>query len=190
MFDDTVLVGMNIDVWSLFIVVVDRDDCVYEVSNGKVVVDSCVIDFEYRVDSTIDTFVVLYVSVSADDVAVSMDVAYECAIVDKDKYSPALDVSSTLRNVVSLLVLEIPFVVEMNPVVDSSDSIDEVWSLCEPNRVVSVDVSENISAVVDVSDDVDRVEYSVEVESCSLVVVKVLINNSVDSELVLDTPGV
>jgi hypothetical protein len=55
---------------------------------------------------------------------------------------------------------------------------------------VSVDVSENISAVVDVSDDVDRVEYSVEVESCSLVVVKVLINNSVDSELVLDTPGV
>jgi hypothetical protein len=40
-----------------------------------------------------------------------MDVAYECVIVDNDKYSPALDVSSTLRNVVSILVLEIPFVV-------------------------------------------------------------------------------
>jgi hypothetical protein len=60
-----------------------------------------------------DNFVVPRVSVSGDEVAVSMDVAYECVIVDNDKYSPVLDVSSTLRNVVSLLVLEIPFVVEI-----------------------------------------------------------------------------
>jgi hypothetical protein len=32
-------------------------------------------------------------SVSGEDVAVKMDVADECAIVDNDKYSPVLDVS-------------------------------------------------------------------------------------------------
>ncbi len=51
-------------------------------------------------------------------------------------------------------------------------------------------VSENISALVDVSDDEDKEEYTVEVETCSLVVVKVLVKDSVDSELVLDTAGV
>ncbi len=66
-------------------------------------------------------------SVSGEDIAVTMEVAYECAIVDNDKYSTAFDVSSTVRNVVSLLLLEIPLVVvEINGVVDSSDSIDEV----------------------------------------------------------------
>ncbi len=51
-------------------------------------------------------------------------------------------------------------------------------------------VSEDISAVVDISDDEDKEEYSVEVESCSFVVVKVLVKDSMDSELVLDTAGV
>ncbi len=101
------------------------------------------------------------------------------------------DVSSMVGNVVSLLVLEILFVVvEVNWVVDSSDSIDEVWSLCELDRWVSIDGSENISVVVDISDDGDKEEYSVEVETCSFLVVKVLVKNSVDSDLVLDTAGV
>jgi hypothetical protein len=51
-------------------------------------------------------------------------------------------------------------------------------------------VSEDISAVVDITDDEDKEEYSVEVESCSFVVVKVLVKDSVDSELVVDTAGV
>jgi hypothetical protein len=69
--------------------------------------------------------------------------------------------------------------VEINGVVDISDSIDEVWSLCELNRVLSIEVSEDISAVVDINDD----EYK---ESCPFVVVKVLVMDSVDSELVVD----
>jgi len=51
-------------------------------------------------------------------------------------------------------------------------------------------VSEDISRVVDVSDDEDKDEYSVEVERCSFVVIKVLVNGSVGSELVLNTAGV
>ncbi len=48
-------------------------------------------------------------------------------IDDNDKYSPVFDVSSMVGNVVSLLVREIPLVVvEINGVVDISDSIDEV----------------------------------------------------------------
>ncbi len=91
------------------------------------------------------------VSVSGDEVAVSMDVAYECVIVANDKYSPALDVSSTLRNVVSILVIEIPFVVvEIYSVVDSSDSTDEVWSPCELKRVLSIDVSDGIDSLFNV----------------------------------------
>ncbi len=55
---------------------------------------------------------------------------------------------------------------------------------------VRTDVSDDISVVVDISDDEDKEEYSVEVESCSFVVVKVLVKDSVYSELVLDTAGV
>jgi hypothetical protein len=51
-------------------------------------------------------------------------------------------------------------------------------------------VSDDISVVVDIIDDGDKEEYSVEVESCSFVVVKVLVKDSVYSELVLDTAGV
>ncbi len=148
------------------------------------------------------------------------------------------DVSSMVGDVVALFVLEIPFVVVgINWVVDSSDSTDVVWSRCELNTVVNIDVSgeidsvinvvtvtvdnsfvcpveegvwyddssdidattvevpidnvsEDLSAVVNISDDEDKEEYSVEVTSCSFVVLKVLVNNSVDSELVLDTTGI
>jgi hypothetical protein len=69
---------------------------------------------------------------------------------DNDKCSPVLDVFSMVCNVVSLLVLEIPFVVvEINWVVDSCDSIDEVWSLCELNRVVNIEVSDEIDSLLE-----------------------------------------
>jgi hypothetical protein len=55
---------------------------------------------------------------------------------------------------------------------------------------VRTDVSDDISVVVDISDDEDKEEYTVEVESCSFVVVKVLVKDSVYSELVIDTAGV
>jgi hypothetical protein len=51
-------------------------------------------------------------------------------------------------------------------------------------------VSDDISVVVDISDDEDKEEYSVEVESCSFVIVIVLVKDSVDSELVPDAAGV
>jgi hypothetical protein len=51
-------------------------------------------------------------------------------------------------------------------------------------------VSEDISAVVDISADSDKDEYSVEVERSSFVVVKVLVKYPVDSEFLLDTTGV
>jgi hypothetical protein len=60
------------------------------------------------------------------------------------------DVSSMVGNAVSLLVLEIPFVVvELNWVVDRSDSIDEVWSLWEFNGVVNTEVSDEIDSLFD-----------------------------------------
>ncbi len=43
---------------------------------------------------------------------------------------------------------------------------------------------------MDINDDEYKEEYSVEVETCSFVVVKVLVKDSVDSELVVDTAGV
>ncbi len=55
---------------------------------------------------------------------------------------------------------------------------------------MSIDGSDDVSAVVDITDDEDKEEYSVEVETCSFVVVKVLVKDSVDSELVVDTAGV
>jgi hypothetical protein len=61
-----------------------------------------------------------------------------------------LDVYSKVRNVVSLLVLEILFVfVEINWVVDSSDSIDEVWLLSELNGAVNTDVSDEIDSLLE-----------------------------------------
>jgi hypothetical protein len=70
---------------------------------------------ELSVELETPLIVVVTNSVSGEDVVVSIEVAYECAIVDNDIYSPALDVYSKVRNVVSLLVLEILFVfVEIN----------------------------------------------------------------------------
>jgi hypothetical protein len=46
------------------------------------------------------------------------------------------------------VVFEIPiFVVEINGVVDSCDSMDEVWSLWELNGVVNTEVSDEIDAL-------------------------------------------
>ncbi len=57
--DMIVLFSANVDGVAISIFVVNsRDGSVFELSNGKLVVDSCVIDFEYNVDSTIDNFVV------------------------------------------------------------------------------------------------------------------------------------
>jgi hypothetical protein len=73
---------------------------------------------------------------------------------------------------------------------------DGVWyDDCSDTDATTVEVrtdnvSEDISAVADISDDEDKEEYSVEVETCSFVVVKVLVKDSVDFELVLDTAGV
>ena len=67
--------------------------------------------------------VVVAPSVNNDDVAVSIEVAYDCDVDDEDKYS--LDCAEF-----SPLALETPFVVvEMNSVVGSSDSTDDVRSL-------------------------------------------------------------
>jgi hypothetical protein len=105
---------------------------------------------ELSIELETPLIVVVTNSGSGEDVAVSTKVAYECIIVDNDKYSPVLDVSSMVPNVVSLLVLEIPFVVvEINWAVDRSDSIDEVWSLWEFNAVVNTEVSDEIDSLFD-----------------------------------------
>jgi hypothetical protein len=89
-----------------------------EIDDGEavLVVVICVDDNdELSIELETPLICVVTNSVSGEDVVVSMGVAYECAIVDNDKDSPVLDVSSMVRNVVSLLVLEIPLVVaEMN----------------------------------------------------------------------------
>jgi hypothetical protein len=47
-------------------------------------------------------------------------------------------------------LVKIPFlVVEINWVVDSSDSMEEVWSLCELNGVVNTEVSDEIDSLFD-----------------------------------------
>ncbi len=181
--DDTVVVGMNTDV----------RDCVFELWNWKLVVFSSVADFEYKVESTIDTFVVALVSVSGDDVMMT-------------------DIFSVVLIVFSLVVLEISFiVVEINWFVDNSDSSDEVRSPWELNRVVNTDVSDEIDSLfdevpvamdnsclcvwyddtsgivvtivdVDISDDEDKDEYLVELMRFSFVIEIEVNNDSVDSE--------
>jgi hypothetical protein len=60
--------------------------------------------------------------------------------------------------VFSLVLLKIPVVVaETNWFVDSSDSIDEVWSFSELNGVVNIDVSDEIGSLFPVlADAVDN----------------------------------
>ncbi len=58
------------------------------------------------------------------------------------------DVPSMVIDVFSLV--KIPFlVVEINWVVDSSDSMEEVWILCELNGVVNTEVSNEIDSLFD-----------------------------------------
>jgi hypothetical protein len=78
--DDTVVMGMNTDVLSLFIVVVDSVDGVSELLNGNLLVVSAVVDFEYEMVSTVDTFAVALVPVSNEEVK------YEGDVVDNERY--------------------------------------------------------------------------------------------------------
>jgi hypothetical protein len=69
-----------------------------------------------------------------------------------------IDALSLALIVFSLVLLEIPVVVaETNWFVDSSDSIDEVWSIWEVNGVVNIDVSDEIGSLFPVlADAVDN----------------------------------
>jgi hypothetical protein len=78
--DDTVVMGMNTDVLSLFIVVVDSVDGVSELLNGNLLVVSAVVDFEYEMVSSVDTFAVALVPVSNEEVK------YEGDVVDNERY--------------------------------------------------------------------------------------------------------
>ncbi len=201
------LIDWLVDVWILLFIVVSEAEVVFEINICVIAVedwlnnagsDMIVEDIDGYVEllrvvigwtdevmfelwSKIDDGVAVWVVVICvdDNDEVSIELETPLIIVVANSVSGE-DVSSMVGNVVSLLVREIPFVVvEINGVVDISDSIDEVWSLCELNRVLSIEVSEDISAVVDINDD----EYK---ESCPFVVVKVLVMDSVDSELVVD----
>ncbi len=72
-----------------------------------------------------------------EDVEVSIAVAYKGDMVTTGEYSTELDI-------VLAVPVEIPFVSELNWEVDSSDSIDEVWSVLELNGVVNIDVCDDI----------------------------------------------
>jgi hypothetical protein len=149
--DDTVVVGMNTDVLSLFIVVVDSVDSVSELSNGNLLVVSSVVDFEYEVVSTVDTFAVALVAVSNEEVK------YEGDVVATDRYSPEFVVSSIVLNVFSVVLLEIPLVSNINGPVDSFDSVGEIRSVSEFGLVVNIDVSDEIESLFTVvADAVDN----------------------------------
>ncbi len=143
----TVVLWSEIDddaVLALAIVCVDDDDGTDELS----------VELEVLLIAVVGT------PVSDDDVLISMEVACVSDVDDNDEYS--LD-----ANVFSLLVLEIPDdIVEINGLVDSSDSIDVVWSFWELNRVVNTDVSDEISSLFPVvADAVDNVLVCSAVES-------------------------
>ncbi len=111
---------MNVEILSLFIVVVDTVDCVSELSNANLVVVSAVVDFEYEMVSSVDTFAVALVPVSNEEVK------YEGDVVDNERYSPEFVVSSIVLNVFSVVLLEIPLVSNINGPVDSFDSVGEI----------------------------------------------------------------
>jgi hypothetical protein len=84
---------------------------------------------EISVELEILLIAVVAASVSDEDVVISTEVAYECDVDDNDEYSMEIDALSVALIVFSLVLLEIAFVVaEINCLVDSSDSIDEVRS--------------------------------------------------------------
>jgi len=149
--DDTVLVGMNTDVLSLFIVVVDSVDGVSELLNGNLLVVPAVVDFEYEMVSTVDTFAVALVPVSNEEVK------YEGDVVDNERYSPEFVVSSIVLNVFSVVLLEIPLVSNINGPVDSFDSVGEISSVSEFELVVNIDVGDEIKSLFTVvADAVDN----------------------------------
>ncbi len=103
---------------------------------------------EPSVELEIPFITVVAGSVSDADVAISMEVAYECDLDDNDEYSFEIDALSVPVIVFSLELLEIPFVVEeINWVVDSCDSTDEVRSLWEVNGAVNVSFSDEIGSL-------------------------------------------
>ncbi len=142
---------MNVEILSLFIVVVDSVDCVSELLNGNWVVVSAVVDFEYEVVSTVDTFAVALVAVSNEEVK------YEGDVVDNERYSPEFVVSSIVLNVFSVVLLEIPLVSNINGPVDSFDSVGEIWSVSEFELIVNIDVRDEIESLFTVvADAVDN----------------------------------
>jgi hypothetical protein len=148
---------MNVDVLSSFIVVVDSVDCVSELSNGKLVVVSSVVDFEYEVVSTVDTFAVALVPVSNEDVAVSVEVVYKDDVVATERYSLDFVVSSIVLNVFAVVLLEMPLVSNINGPVDSVDSVCEIRSVSEFGLVVNIDVRDEIESLFTVvADAVDN----------------------------------
>ncbi len=88
-----------------------------------------------------------------------MEVIWEFDLDDNDEYSLDIDAPSLALIVFPVLVLRIPFVAaEINWVVDSSDSLDKVRSFSELNRVVKIDVSDEIGSLFTVvADAVDNV---------------------------------
>ncbi len=145
--DDSLLVGMNTDVRSSFILVVDSVDCVSEPSNGNLVVVSSVVDFEYKAESIVDTFAVALIPGSNEDVAVPMEVVYEGGIVDNERYSLDFVVSPIILNAFAVVLLEIPLVSNINGPVDSFDSVSEISSVSEFGLVVNIDVRVEIESV-------------------------------------------
>jgi hypothetical protein len=113
---------------------------------------------ELSVELEILLITVVSTSVVDEDVAISMEVAYECDVDDDDRYSLEIDALSLALIVFSLVLLEIPVVVTgTNWFVDSSDSIDEVRSFWEVNGVVNIDVSDEIGSLFPVvADAVDN----------------------------------
>ncbi len=159
------LIDGLVDVCISLFIVVSEDDMVFDIDISVITVEvkSLLVLIGWTDDvSKID--VIMFELWSEIDVDVAVWVVVIC-VDDNDELSIELetplivvltnsgsgeDVSSMVGNAVSLLVLEIPFVVvELNWVVDRSDSIDEVWSLWEFNGVVNTEVSDEIDSLFD-----------------------------------------
>ncbi len=159
------LIDGLVDVCISLFIVVSEDDMVFDIDISVITVEvkSLLVLIGWTDDvSKID--VIMFELWSEIDVDVAVWVVVIC-VDNNDELSIELetplivvltnsgsgeDVSSMVGNAVSLLVLEIPFVVvELNWVVDRSDSIDEVWSLWEFNGVVNTEVSDEIDSLFD-----------------------------------------
>jgi hypothetical protein len=143
-----VVIGWTDDVSKIDVIMVELWSAIDE--DAVVALDSiCVNDDdgtnELSVELEILLIAVVATWVSDEDVVISIDVAYECDVDDDDRYSLEVDAISVPLIVFSLVLLEIAFVVvEINWLVDNSDSTDEVRSFCELNGVVNIDVFDEI----------------------------------------------